>query len=207
VDRIDFYLQRPSGGWRVVEAGISRPLNPAMAVSRTPVLQLPPELPSQTVNLHPAAKQVRPGNAHFPARLSKFRVPLPGRFVYLRLLYGAPFALALFNLFVFFSLRDRVYIYYVIFILSLLAYQFILHGQAHILGLFSHEVGMALFGVMVGLALLFGASSPSHFFYQNQRPLLGQGAQRLHGLGLVRIGLSLVGFHALGNHLAQFMGL
>lgn len=208
LDFIDIYLPNATGGWDLIQAGIARPLNSRMAVSRTPALQLPTDLPRQAViylrlqshfglGMHISLRDLR--EFHFHSLIDSY--------IY-GLIYGAPLALALFNLFVFLSLRDRVYVYYVVFILSLLAYQLILHGQTHMLGLLLHETRLTLFGVMAGAALFFGTQFSRSFLLTSlNAPLWDKVLFAYMGLAVVRIGMSLVGLHTWGNHLAQIMGL
>ena len=208
VDRIDLYLPNSKGGWSAIQAGLSRPPNPRMAVSRIPALQLPPDLPRQAVIYIRLQSRFGLGMHILLRNLREFHFHTLLDSSFYGLLYGAPLAMALFNFFVFLSLRDRIYVYYVVFILCMLAYQVLLHGQTHMLVPLPHDTLLTLFGIMSGAALLFGVQFSRAFLLTSiNAPLWDKVLFAYMGLALVRIGMSLAGLHALGNHLTQIMGL
>ena len=208
VDQIEFFLPLRGGGWRRVLGGREHPSHGGLALARVPAVRLPGDLDPQRPVYLRLASQFGLGMPIIMRQERAFqRQVMTDSYIY-GLLYGAPLALALFNLFVFISLRDRVYLYYVIFILSLLSYQVILHGQTRLVGLFAPHLGLVLFGVLAGVSFFFGALfSKTFLLTRRHAPFWDKVLSAYMALAALRVLMSLIGWHQWGNHLAQFMGL
>ncbi len=208
VDRLDIYLPRPGGGYSRIRAGRARPLNPAMIVSRTPAVSISPEL------LEGSYIYFRLANLFGLGMTAQVRAPRAFQFHLLAdsytlgILFGVPLALALFNLIIFIFFRDRVYLYYVIYILSMFGYLLMLHGQVYLLEIFDLKAELTIFGVLAGLILFFGCMFSRAFLLTKKNcPFWDRIILGLMGLALIKIAVSLMGYHVLANHIAQFAGL
>jgi diguanylate cyclase (GGDEF)-like protein len=211
IDQIDVYLPRPQGdggGYRVIKSGMLRPRNPAMLLSRTPAVWLPSSLPDGACVYVRLASRFALGMVVSLYTPQGFDRQIIVDSYTIAILYGVIFGLALFNFFIFLSLRDRVYLYYVIFMLSMLGYLIILHGQAELLGLFGWRTGLVLFGILIGLVFFFGSLfSKTFLMTKKNAPFMDKLYTVFMVIGLVRIVPSLIGWDQVGNQMSQVMAL
>lgn len=211
IDKLDVYLPRPQKaghGFRVIKAGMLRPRNPAMLASRTPAVLLPADVPDGALIYVRLASRFALGMVLSVYTPRGFDRQVIADSYTIAVLYGVIFGLALFNLFIFFSLRYRVYLYYVVFMLSMLGYLIILHGQAEMMGLFGWRTGLVLFGILIGLVFFFGALfSKTFLMTKKYAPFMDKVFTLFMVIGLVRIIPSLIGWDQVGNSMSQVMAL
>ncbi len=208
IDLIDIYLEQPGGGYRVIRAGQSRPLHPGMVVSRTPALSVPPHLLNGSYIFIRLENRFGLGMTAEVRSPRAFQFHLLGDSYTMGALFGVPLALSLFNFFIFIFFRDRVYLYYVIFMLSMFGYQLMVHGQISGLQVFTLDTDLTIFGILAGLVMIFGAQFTRTFLLTPKNaPLWDKVLLVYMVLALVKTALSLAGLHAEANHMAQFMAL
>lgn len=79
------------------------------------------------------------------------------------LIYGAMLCMVLYNLFIYFSLRYRIYLSYVCYMLTMLAYFLFFTGHALTLVSVSPEVSQSLEWVLLGVSIFFSILFCQHF--------------------------------------------
>ena len=177
-------------------------------VSRTPALALPDRVLDGSFVYIRLESRFGMGMTAEVRDSRGFQFHLLGDSYTLGFLFGVPLALSLFNFFTFLFFRDKVYLYYVGFTLSMLGYLLMVHGQISLLRLFDADTDLTIFGVLAGLALIFGVLFTRAFLLTvRNAPRWDKVLLAYLGLALIKIALSLTGFHTAANHMAQFMAL
>ena len=130
LDRISFFAPTPEGRYRQVLTGDSLPFSEREIAYHNPIFRL--ILPGQVdqtfyFRLQTSGRLDFPLTLHTLADLSRTMVTTQAT---QGLFYGIMLAMVAYNLFLFFSIRKRSYLYYVIFILSYLLLQAALNGLA-----------------------------------------------------------------------------
>lgn len=156
MDRVDLYLPDPQGGWQRQSTGLEQPL----ASNRQGVfaLKAPADSPRsgyaylrlQSVLSLNAGLRIWSEDA-FEINNST------DTFLY-GLLYGVMGAMVLINLLVLLTTRDRAYLMYVLYLLSIMAHQFCLQGQILFLPTWVWPLVPSISLVVSALALFFGAA-------------------------------------------------
>jgi len=112
--QVDFYL--PTGqGYQKIEAGYTRPLSALLQPSR--FIAVPLQLPAQSDGLVYVRVQT-PNSLNIPARLwttEAFHADQPRDHALQALYFGITLAIAIYNLMLYFSLRDISFLLYVVF--------------------------------------------------------------------------------------------
>ena len=205
---VEFYFPVPDGTWHRVEAGYDLPPGRTGVFSRYPAAHLPHGM-SGTVPVFIRLK------SHFAlgmgvsvrTREAFHRHQVAESYLF-GLLYGVPLALSLFNFFIFLSLRDRVYLYYVVFVSTMAAYQAMIHGQVRMLELFDPRLEVTIHGMLIGIALFFAVLfSKSFLLTRRYTPSMDKVLSAYMALAVVRFALGLAGLPIAGNMLSQVMGL
>ncbi|MFH1035282.1 MAG: diguanylate cyclase [Pseudomonadota bacterium] len=131
IDQVDLYL--PLAGdarpWRHLAAGATRPRPPEETRFRTPVFLLPADLdPGRPVYL-----RLKSGiSLSMPIRVWAGRAFLNHAFkdnLAMGVIFGTLVAMVLFNLLIFLSLRERAFMAYIFYVLSMLLAQLTLQGH------------------------------------------------------------------------------
>ncbi len=156
MDRVDLYLPTPKGGWKRESTGLEQP----SAANRLPLFALP--VPSDT-----------PRQGHAYLRLQSvlslntgLRMWPQTQFVastvadsYLYgYLYGVLGAMVLLNLLVFATTRDRAYLIYLLYLVSIIVHQFCLQGQILFLPAVAWPLVPHISLVVSGCVFFFGAA-------------------------------------------------
>ena len=154
LDQIDFYRPIP-GGWEVVKTGLNRPFGTRELVNRSFVFTLPQAGQGPfTCYLRLATKGFNP--LHFRAWSLPAFISHSTKENYLfAICYGVLLSMIAFNLFIAISLRDRVYLYYVSYILFALFTMTFLHGQASALWDFGTQGFVRILWANMGLFTAF----------------------------------------------------
>lgn len=135
IDQVDLYLPRGDdpGGWRHLAGGTTRPRPPEQAQFRTPVFLVPAGLdPSRPIYLR-LNSQISLSMAVRVWSGLAFMAHAFGDGLAMGVIYGAMAAMVIFNLLIFFSLRQRAYVAYVFYVLSMLLAQMTLQGHLGIM--------------------------------------------------------------------------
>jgi signal transduction histidine kinase len=129
MDFVELYVPRGGGGYDVQQAGDRRPMNVRRFPHRNPVfpVDVPAGESSVYLRLDPH------GFAVFPMTLSApehFFAVDRGRQMWFGLYFGAMLVMAVYNLFLFFSLRDRNYLNYIFYVFAFVLGQLSFEGFA-----------------------------------------------------------------------------
>ncbi|HOX33385.1 MAG TPA: diguanylate cyclase [Spirochaetales bacterium] len=202
LDRLDLYLPREGGGYEAIASGASLPAGPRELASRYYNFELPPEaLRGGYCYLRlesSIAVEVR--LIAWPALCQARRDSLYD--VAFGLIYGALLAMLLYNVFLSFSLRDRAYAYYVLYVGSGILWQFMVQGHAKaILGnwpgwnealMWVGVGGTLCWGGLFSLRFLsIGRSRPALFWPLLAATSLGAAAAAAGALGARNLAFSL----------------
>lgn len=131
LDRIDFYIPEPSGGFTVKKTGRLLPFKERDVIHRNFLFKLtPPSGVEQTYYLRFKTESVM----SFPISLwSKdvFDEKDDNEYIILGIYYGIIFVMAFYNLSIFFSLKDKNYLFYIFYITSFGFFQMVMNGIAY----------------------------------------------------------------------------
>ncbi|MCF8043903.1 MAG: sensor domain-containing diguanylate cyclase [Desulfarculaceae bacterium] len=154
LDKIDFYRPAPEG-WEVVKTGLNRPFATRELANRSFVFTLPQtDKGLFTCYLRLETKGFNP--LHFYAwPLPAFISHTTKESYLFAICYGVLLSMIAFNLFIAISLRDRVYLYYVGYILFALVSMTFLHGQVTALWDFGTQTFVTMLWVNMGLFTAF----------------------------------------------------
>lgn len=155
MDRVDFYLPRPDGGWQRQSTGLKQPAPDShLAVF---ALTAPADtlrtgyayLRLQSVLSLNAGLRIWPEAAFENSTVTD-------TFLY-GVLFGVIVAMVLINLLVLSTTRDQAYLMYILYLTSIIAHQFCLQGQILFLPTEIWHLVPAISLVVSSLALFFGA--------------------------------------------------
>lgn len=196
--RVDLYGALPGSGYRHVRVGSADPFH------RRPVRTTPFILP---LGLEPGGESTfflrLESNSvlRFPLRIATLQTLYEtnqARDVANGLYFGLVLTLVLYNLFVFVSLRDRTYLYYVLYILSLGLNAGYIRGYAHQF-VFPAGSGLNHSNYWAGLAIFFGILF-SHSFLRLRvyAPQLRPIGWVIGGLAVLALFMSVSGYMLAG---------
>ncbi|GAB4356329.1 MAG: hypothetical protein Fur0042_25630 [Cyanophyceae cyanobacterium] len=193
---LDAYLPTATGAYRRVETGRMRPFATREIAHRTFLFRL---------DLPPGGRQdvffrlSGPSALTFPIRLWRidaFAIAKAQDYAFRALLLGILLSIAVYNLFVFISLRDRGYLFYALSSLGYLINRSSFDGLGH---QFLWFAGADTYGIVLGILLSAGAylAFTEEFFDRRDRWLhwIGWGLK-----GLLLLNLALVPFHLQAAH-------
>jgi diguanylate cyclase (GGDEF)-like protein len=206
LDRVELYLPRPEGGRLRLATGLLNP--PARGGADRFVLTAPADTPRHgyaylrlraRLSLN-AALSIRP-----KAALEAHAV---WRAYLLGALYGIMAAMVMVNLLVFITTRDRAYLYYVIYLTSMIFHQFCLQGQVLLLPTTAWPLIPKLSLGVTSVMFFFGAAFCRTFLHAwENAPVCARllvGVQAATGVLMV---LALGGWTYWGTWLAHSMAL
>lgn len=154
VDSIEMYAVSPSGGIVRMNTGRMEPLHTRPIAHRNFVFPLPLETGKTRVYF----RFVSSGSMLFPITVwsrEGFRAKDYVEQKVFGLYFGILLALALYNLFLFLSVRDASYIYYVFYVVSFTAFQAAVWGILHELLPSSGALATMLLPASIGASILF----------------------------------------------------
>ncbi|MCF8031577.1 MAG: sensor domain-containing diguanylate cyclase [Desulfarculaceae bacterium] len=154
LNKINFYRPTPDG-WEVIKTGLNRPFSTRELVNRNFVFTLPQaDHGPFTCYMRLETKGFNP--LHFHAwSLPAFISHTTKENYLFAICYGVLLSMIAFNLFIAVSLRDRVYLYYVGYILFALVSMTFLHGQVTALWDFGTQTFVRVLWVNMGLFTAF----------------------------------------------------
>lgn len=122
--------------------------------------------------------------------------------------YGILIAMFFYNLFIAFVLRDKTYLYYVLYIFFMLIYQMDTHGYLNIFLKMDYSLYMASFWVCLAAAFVFSCLFTASFLqvHEDERYLSGV-FKGLILIALLQGSLGACGHSIWANKLAYFLGM
>ncbi|BEQ14328.1 7TMR-DISM family protein [Desulfoferula mesophila] len=188
--------------------GNARPVDSRPVDFRTFVLPLPPDMPPQEYSyirlFNSGALVVRPyiwSQAGLEDRLSHDSY-------FFGIIFGVLLAMMLTNLFFYTTLRDRAYLYYVAYILSVIFFEMSLYGQWDVwfklAPAINQRAAWVASGMMAALATMF---TRSFLHTRLLAPKADNALMVFAGLGILEIGLALVGSLDMVSITAHVLGL
>jgi len=202
MDRIDLYLPNPGGRWRRLSTGLLQP-GPAPTVGGF-VLCAPADTPREgyaylrleSVLALNAGLELAPRKRHEHLCLIYSHV--------YGALYGLMGAMFLVNLIVFLTIRDRAYLYYILYLLSIIVHQFCLQGEILLLPYSFWPYVPHISLTFTGLSLFFGAALSRRFLDTPRNvPVFDKLLVAAQVLSIVLLALSLSGRLWWGTWLAH----
>ncbi|HWR41922.1 diguanylate cyclase [Sporomusa sp.] len=122
--------------------------------------------------------------------------------------YGILLAMLLFNLFIFFVLRDKAYLFYVLYIGFMLLYQFQVHGYLRLWLDISYELYNAIFWVWLAAAFISSIYFTHHFLQVGSKNTLWNKLMAvLVATALLQGILGVCGYNIWANQIAHGLGL
>lgn len=209
--RLDIYLPVREAGrpaWQRVAAGVSQPLDPLRQPYRTPVIQLPADLRGDA----PIYLQVGGTNTvnveawlRSPADFTQFAIS-DTRFF--GMIYGVLLAMILYNGFVYLVLRDRTYLFYVIYVSFMLVFCQFLFGQAFLWGLWPSSLNNSFTWMSEGLVYFVAALFARSFLRtRHNAPRLDLLIRLAAATALLVSFSGLSGWHLFATVIGHFLGL
>ena len=216
LDKIDLFIPVEGGDisagnarYIVAKAGDSRPYREDQLPGRTFAFRLPTQFKHDAyffVRLESATSLTMPFTVWSETTFRDYTSRESFRF---GLIFGVMGAMILFNLFICVSLRDRVYLLYVLFIMAMLFYLLCAYG--HIKDLIMPlpaEVVSSMFLTMLGATYFFAFAFSKKFLEtKTNAPGIDKLLTVLMLLGLFLIPLGLLERHFLSNIVAHLLGL
>ncbi len=124
------------------------------------------------------------------------------------LIYGILLAMIAYNFFIFVSLRDRAYLYYILYVVSALLWQFHVQGHAKMLAGTHPALDLSALWVLVGAVQLWGAVfSISFLSLKRHLPRMRVVVAGLAAVGAITAAAGVAGLHRAAFDLAHFGGL
>ncbi|MCB2190847.1 MAG: sensor domain-containing diguanylate cyclase [Deltaproteobacteria bacterium] len=214
IQNIDAYLAQagssgdPEPSFREYFTGSARPVNSRPIDFRTFVLPLPPDMPPQQYSYvrlaNSGALVVRPyvwSQDGLEGRLSSDSY-------FFGIIFGVLVAMLLTNLFFYTTLRDPAYLYYVVYVLSMIFFEMSLYGQWDVWFKLAPAVNQRAPWVAAGLVSALAALFTRSFLRTRLlTPKADKVLKVFAGLGVLEIGLALVGGLAMASITAHVLGL
>ncbi len=183
-----------AGGYRRIGGSISAHEQPQTGLHRDFTYTLPP-LSGSSFVLYIRLEATGP--TAFPLiiwRTDAFRQHVLLDFFSFGMVYGIMLSMVLYNFFIYLSLKDRVYITYVLYMLSFLCYLLILNGHMAVLAGVPGTHWMPLEWVALGCAIMLVATFGQQFLgTKRNTPRLHLGLFLFHVLGFSVILFGLAG--------------
>jgi two-component system, sensor histidine kinase LadS len=205
---INFYVPRTGGGFDRVEAGSRARARPDEPPSRDFLFALPAEaLKGRTLYLRLSGGTGSEAGIAVRSSLSIAREDLLYYLAY-GVFYGILLAFVVYNFFLFISLRDRAYLFYVIYVIAGIVWQFWVQGQAKAFFGASPALDMPIMWFSLGNMILWGAAFASSFLslaVARSRLRLAFGASM--GAGLAVIATGIAGWDAVATAISIAMGI
>jgi diguanylate cyclase (GGDEF)-like protein len=122
--------------------------------------------------------------------------------------FGILLSLFFYNLFVFFVLRDKAYLFYVLYIGCMFLYQFQVHGYLKLWVSASYPIYNAIFWVCLSAAFIFAVYFTGHFLHvHNENKFWDKIKKFLIATAVLQGILGSVGHTVWANHIGHGLGL
>jgi two-component system, sensor histidine kinase LadS len=208
LDRVELWIPRTGAGYSAYRAGALLPQRPDEPPSRFYPFVLPSDVRTNEfcyLRLEGSMAVSVKVTVESPLAMARADTIYAASY---GVIYGILIAMILYNLFIFLSLRDRAYLYYILYVASGLLWQFWVQG--HAMALFGRPVGSQLSAVwiFVGLMIVWGAVfSCSFLSVRKNRPRFFPAFVAIAGLGLLVVAMGFCGFHETAFGLSHALGL
>ena len=206
MDRIDYYLPLPSGGWLKKSTGLQQP-SPDSRLGLFAFLA-PDDTPRKGF-AYLRLQSVLSLNAGLRIfSRSAFEEHVVHETYLFGAVYGVMGAMLLFNTLVFLATRDKVYLRYILYMVSIIGHQFCLQGQVLFLpkGLWNQVPALSL--VASSFLLFFGAEFSSAFLITKQNtPLIHKFLRATQAAAVVLLALALTNQIWYGTWLIHSLAL
>lgn len=210
LDHLELYLPDGQGGYRLAQqSGDALPFSERHIQHRNHLfeLKLPPNQPQRIyMRLESQGSIQVPLNLWAPAAYLEEQ---SAHIYALAIIYGALLVMLFYNLFIFLSVRDRSYLYYILYIASFGLYQVSVNGLGvQFLWPDSPWWANASTPFLIGAAGVFGCQFARCFLHTREHsPWIDNALLLLAGLGALTMVLSLFASYALALRLATFVAL
>jgi diguanylate cyclase (GGDEF)-like protein len=207
MQEVDLYLPKPDGGWSKQSTGLDQP-SERNRMATGFALIIPRNVP-RTEYAYLRLRSVLSLNAGL--RLwptSEFFSHATSRGYLFGVLYGVMGAMALINFIVFLSTRDKVYLLYIIYLLSLMINQFCLQGQILALPLHLWHLVPEISLLVTSILFIFGAAFCRAFLdTKTYAPTVDKLLQGFQAVVLVPLVFSLTNQLWLGTWLVHILAV
>lgn len=208
LDYVDFYVPNEEGGFAGFSTGALRKAFPGEATSRYFVFQLPPAAyGDEYCYLRLSSATDVKVEAFLETSLAR-GVQDKRDFLLYGILFGVLAAMLLYSLALFFSLKDKSYLFYSLYIISAGLWLFFLHGYAK--ALFGQNPGthQVMLWFWVGLMLLWGSVFVAHFLrLKDGLAALNRLVLSLGALGAVVSVAGLLKWYDIAFSLSHYLGI
>ena len=210
LDHLDLYLPDGRGGYRLAQqSGDALPFHDRQIKQRNHLfeLQLTPDQP-QRIYLRLESQ----GSIQVPLALwapVAYLEEQSGHVYVLAIIYGVLLVMLFYNLFIYLSVRDRSYLYYILYIASFGLYQVSVNGLG-VQYLWPNWPWWANASTpfLIGAAGLFGCQFARSFLHTAEHsPWIDRTLMLLMALGAVTMVVSLTSSYALALRMATFLAL
>ncbi len=210
LDHLDLYLGDATGAYRLAQrSGDALPFSERQIHQRNHLfkLELTPNLP-QRIYLRLESQ----GSIQIPLTLWSpvaYLEEQSGHIYVLAIIYGVLLVMLFYNLFIYLSVRDRSYLYYILYIASFGLYQVSVNGLG-VQYLWPNWPWWANASTpfLIGAAGLFGCQFARSFLHTSEHsPWIDRALMLLMALGALTMVLSLTASYALALRTATFLAL
>lgn len=214
IQNVDAYLAQASAVpgaepvYREYFTGNSRPVHSRPVAFRTFVLPLPPNMPPQEYSYirlaNSGALVVRP----YVWSQDGLEGRINADSYFFGIIFGVLAAMLLTNLFFYTTLRDPAYLYYVVYVLSILFFEAALYGQWDVWLKLSPAINQRAPWIAAGFVSTLAALFTRSFLRTRLlTPIYDKILKIFAGLGILEVGLALMGSYVLASQTGHFLGL
>lgn len=208
LDHVDFYVPRRDGGYLQIRSGAKELPRPSEPRSRYFVFELPPEaFVGKPCYLRIAS--TTDVEIHLTVETSLgFAQEEMSSFVAYGLLYGILAAMVVYSLFPLLSLKDKAYLYYILYIVSAGLWIFFVQGHAKLFFGQKPQFDQMMLWFWVGSMITWGAIFTAHFLRLKEgRPILLYMFMTIAALGIVVSVSGLAGWTPVAFTLSHYLGI
>jgi len=208
LDHVDLYIPREDGTFDEVKSGAKASRRPGEPYSRFFVFELPPEAyEGKPCYLRLASATDVSLNFDLETSLDFARREGLDYIAY-GLLYGILLAMVLYSFFLFLSLKDSAYLYYILYTVSAALWLFFVQGHAKMVFGQLPLFDQAMLWLWAGMMMTWGAVFTTSFLrLKDGRPLLYNLLRVLAALGVVVSVVGIAGWDDIAFSLSHYLGL
>ncbi len=208
IDKIDIYIPASNDDYIVKKVGVSRPNSNRDIIDNTWVFQLPKEMNEQKyiyLRLESTSALRLPiicWNADSFIADSFLKNLGFGAF------YGILLAMLIFNLFIYFVLRDKAYLFYVLYIMFMFLYQIQVHGHLKMLIDIPYKIYNTIFWLWLAAAFISSVYFTRQFLQvKTAVPYLDKILTVIVMISILQGAVGIFGYNILANQMAHGLGI